>query len=667
MPNPTIDRKCHWLRRNRRSRRPELLIFVDTEADLTPIHEEADAHTLRLGWACLAKYIPYKGLDVIGWHKITDPVQFWDYVSRLAALYKDTYVIGHNMAYDARLLRAFSVIPGIGWSPSYVILARSCFFVTFKADTNRLSLLDNMNIWNCSLADIGRSLDLPKIEIDLETAPDHEVSQYCHRDVEILVEAWQYWLTFLDDHQLGDFAITIAGQSFNAFRHAHMHHKIGIHNNLEAIELERASYKGGRCEVFRTGHFQLGPYYKLDVNGLYAYCMHEYPTPRKLIKTISDVSPAYLTKLLNQHLVIADVILDTDEPLYAYTLKGSNVFPTGVFRATLTTWDLIVALKHKHIVAIGPCALYEPAPLFREFVDHFTPLRQEYKAAGDLARSQLCKMIRNSLYGKFGQKGHKQVKVGDAPLDEVKVRRFVDAETGQTAEDWTFGGVTLRQTHEGEAFDSFPAIASHIAAAGRCVLNEYIRIAGDHNCYYADTDSLFVNQTGYKRLQAHLDPLKLGYLKVEGTSPDLEIQAKKSYTFGEKQVHKGIRANATRTPDGGWKQTHFTSIKWGFTHGNLDDVVTYSVVKHDKTMLTHGKVGPYGHVHPPTLQLDQDQISAIVQPIDPSRWDWWIDVPWLQSQYSRKRPPWIPPWYAPALSDAAIALLDSVDVPWDAP
>lgn len=661
MPTKKIERPCHWLRCNRKSKRPDLLVFVDTEATLTPIRAEADAHTLRTGWACLARYIPYHGLDVIGWHKITDPVQFWHYISQIAAKHKDTYVIGHNISYDARLLHAFSIIPGIGWTPSYIILAKSCFFVTFKANKNRLNLLDNMNIWDCSLADIGRSLGRPKIEIDLATASDEEITQYCHRDVEILVEAWRYWLEFLDRHQLGDFAITIAGQSFNAFRHAHMHHKIGIHNNAEAIALERASYKGGRCEVFRTGDFQLGPYYKLDVNGLYAYCMRAYPVPRKLVKVISDISIEYLNKLLKDYLVIAAVILDTDQPHYPYTLDGYNVFPTGVFRAALTTWDLINAINNNHIRAIGPVALYEPAPLFREFIDHFTPLRQQYKAAGDLARSQLCKMIRNALYGKFGQKGHKQQKIGTAPLDMVKVRRYIDGETGRTAEDWTFGGVTIRQTSDGEAFDSFPAIASHVAAAGRCVLNEYIATAGKGNVYYADTDSLFVNQAGYNNLKEHLDQMELGCLKVEATSPNLIIQAKKNYIFGGKHVHKGIRHNAEKTKEGGWRQTHFTSIKWGFNNGTLDDVITYSVVKHDKTMLTHGRVGMSGKVYPPRLTLDRDQVSEIVKPIDPSRWDWWVYVPWLQSLYSRKRNPVLPSWFLRLLSAAEVALLDLQD------
>jgi len=636
-------------------------VFVDVEADLAAIHPEADRHDFRLGWACLAEYVPYHGLHVIGWNEITDPVTFWNQISVIAAQHKDTYVIAHNMAYDARVLHAFSIIPGIGWTPSYAIFGNSCFFTSFTANKNRINLLDNMNIWDCSLADIGRSVGLPKLDTDPLTADDTETSRYCHRDVEILVAAWDYWLQFLDDHNLGDFAITLAGQAFNAFRHAHMHHKIGIHNNARAIELERASYKGGRCEVFRVGHFRLGPYYKLDINGLYAYCMREYPVPRRLVKVVYNVNPDYLAKLLETYLVIADVILETDRPDYAYTIDERNMFPTGIFRAQLTTWDLIHALKHGHLRAIGPCALYEGAPLFREFINHFTPLRQQYKADGDLARSRLCKMIRNSLYGKFGQRGYKQTKLSDAPLDVVGVRRWIDGETGQQAEDWTFGGVTIRQTKEGESQDSFPAIASHIAAAGRRVLDNYIHIAGKKNCYYADTDSVFVNRAGYKRLQSYLDPMELGCLKVEDKSPDLEIAAKKNYTFGGKHTHKGIRHNAKRTPDGGWKQTHFTSIRWGFSHGNLDDVITYDVIKHDKTMLTHGKTGLFGKVHPPEIALDQDQISVIVKPIDASRWDWWIDVPWLASLPTRPLGYPLPSWFLHALSSPEADLSNSPD------
>ncbi len=344
MTTPSIDRRCHWLRRNRASKRPDLLVFVDTEANLDAIREGAEQHTLRLGWSCICRYVPRAGLKVIGWQEIKDPVDFWHSISKIAAGETCVYVIAHNLEYDARLLRAFSILPGIGWTPAYAILGDSCKFFTFTANKNTIALLDNMNYWQCSLDDIGQELGVPKGKVDFRDCTDQELSAYCHKDVEILVKAWDCWLRLLDDHDLGDFAITISGQAFRAFRHRFMGHKIGIHNNAEAIKLERASYRGGRCEVFRVGHFMLGPYYKLDINGLYAYCMQAYEYPRKLVKILANLSTTDLGKVLETYQVTTDVILDTPEPYYAVRQRGLNIFPTGQFRATLTTWEAQHAL-----------------------------------------------------------------------------------------------------------------------------------------------------------------------------------------------------------------------------------------------------------------------------------------------------------------------------------
>lgn len=649
MTTPTIERRCHWLRRNRASKRPDLLLFVDTEAHLTAIREGAEQHTLRLGWACLCRYVPRDGLKVIGWQEISDPVEFWHTVSSLAVGEKTVYVVAHNLEYDARLLRAFSILPGIGWSPAYAILGNSCKFFTFTADKHTIALLDNMNYWQCSLADIGHELGIEKGKVDFKTCSDDELSQYCKRDVEILVKAWDFWLRLLDDHDLGDFAITIAGQAFRAFRHRFMSHKIGIHNNKQAIDLERASYRGGRCEVFKVGKFNQGPYYKLDINGLYAYCMQAYEYPLKLVKTLVNVTPDELGRLLDTYIATADVYLETEEPYYAVRSRGLNVFPVGQFRATLTTWEVQNALEKGHLRGIGPVAIYEKAPLFKEYIDYLTPLRQRYKEQGDPARSQLCKMLRNALYGKFGQKGYKQEVIDTAPLDVVKVRRWIDYDTGRECSDWTYGGVVIRQEAGGEGQDSFPAIASHIAAAGRCVLWDYIQKAGQQNCYYADTDSLIVNTAGYQALQPWIDPLELGCLKIEGISDDLEILAKKEYVFGGKSVLKGIKANATRTPDNGWKQTHFTSIKWGFSHGTLDDIITYDVTKHCTSAFAHGKIGPGGIVIPPRFGLKREDVIETVRPIDPTRWDWWVDLDWVSSLPRKSHPVFLPRWFRLAL------------------
>lgn len=631
MTTKHIDRRCHFLRQNSSSKRPDLLLFVDVESFENAQPGHTSVQTFRCGWACLARYVPYGGLKVLGWYKIQDPLEFWHVVSSLASNHKCTYVISHNIDYDARILHAFSILPGIGWTPAYAILGESCRFFTFKADKNTIALLDNLNYWRMPLADIGAEFGIEKTSIDFKTAPIEELSTYCKNDVRILVKLWDYWLRFLDEHHLGDFAITVAGQAFRAFRHRFMGHKIGIHNREDAIRLERMSYKGGRCEVFKVGKFINDTYYKLDINGLYAYVMREYNVPRKLVKVLVDVSPDYLAKLLDRYQVIVDCVVETDDPVYALHSRGYNIFPVGTFRVTLTTPEIVYALDHNHLRAIGQVAIYEHDILFRKFIDYFTPLRQQYKKSGDTGRSAMCKLIRNSLYGKFGQKGYKQKIIGKAPLDKVHVRHWVDLESEAECWDWTFGGIVLRQQKKGEAPDSFPGIAAHIAAQGRLVLWDYVQKAGQANVLYADTDSLIVSQAGYDALAGWVSPIKLGYLKLEGSTTNLEILAKKSYVFGDKRVSKGIRKNATLQANGAWRQIHFTSLKWAFQQGDLDDVTVHDVEKHVANTITHGKVDRRGRVSPPQFSMKQDAVSMIVEPKDAYSWDWWVDLPWLRS------------------------------------
>lgn len=647
MATPTIDRRCHWLRRNRRSRRPDLIAFVDTESHQEQTDEYRTWHTLRQGWCALARYTPEQGLRVNTWYHIQDPVDFWHIMSRHAIDTDCLYVVTHNLDYDARVLRAFSILPGIGWKPNYCIMAPSCTFFTFTADKHTIALLDNLNFWRMPLEDLGQEFDLPKLEIDLTSATDEQLSRYCKRDVAILVKVWQYWLDFLDKHDLGNFGITAASQAFNAYRHRFMPDKIGIHNNAKAIELERQSYRGGRCELFYQGSFDREPYYKLDINGLYAYCMQEYPAPAKLVKVLHQVDPEYMRHLLTKYLVIADCVVDTPEPYYALHSRGYNVFPVGAFRVTLTTPEIQYALEHNHLKAIGPTAIYTPAPLFADYIKYLTPLRQQYKAAGDKARSIMCKLLRNSLQGKFGQRGYKQRILGKAPLDKVSVRHWLDLESDLECWDWTYGGVIIRQEKAGEAQDSFPAIPSHICAYARHVLYTYILKAGILNVYYADTDSLIVNEYGYLMLQPYIDPMQLGFLKLEGVTDHLEIRAKKNYTFGKRSVIKGISRKAKQLEEHLWSQVQFTSLRWAFRQGNLDNVLTYDAQIRTQGALTSGIVNKKGRVSPPTMRYTLADAMSTFAPQDPFTWSWWFDVAWTRTLAQPSQPQPFVWWFLP--------------------
>jgi hypothetical protein len=88
-------------------------------------------------------------------------------------------------------------------------------------------------------------------------------------------------------------------------------------------------------------------------------------------------------------------------------------------------------------------------------------------------------------------------------------------------------------------------------------------IAGVHNVYYTDTDSLFVNEKGSTRLRSDgwVNDHTLGSLKLEGVEDSVIIRGPKDYKFGVSETIKGIRKNATQIDENTYQQIQFEGLK----------------------------------------------------------------------------------------------------------
>lgn len=631
MKSGGLERRCHWLSRNKTSKRPGAILFIDAEAEISRPDENREEHTFRLGVGCLAHYTEEEGLQSTEWRRFAEEEDLWGWVEELSTEHKRLLIISHNIDYDARVCRAFWFLPCLGWSPSYCVMAPSCTMFVWEREKHKIEMLDNMNWWQASVEQLGESVGLPKLKVDFDTVTEEDLYVYCKRDVEILVRLWQQWFEFLDTHDLGSFGITAAKQAFNGYRHKFMHEKIGIHNNSACAALSRESYHGGRTECFFVGKAPPGTYYKLDVNALYAAMMAWYPQPCKMVKVVQNVSVDFLDTLLNRYLAIAEVVVEARDPIYVKKISGRNAYPTGSFLTTLTTPELQVALINKEIQGVGQVALFEGADLFSEYVDYFTPLRAQYREQGDLARSRMCKLLRNSLQGKFGQVSHTQEIIGDAPLETVGVRRWLDAESGRTCVDWTFGGKVIRQYNGGEPWDSLPAIPAHVAAYGRVYMWSLINLAGRKHVFYIDTDGLIVDEVGFHNLAGVIDQGKIGWLKVEGTAENLEINAKKDYRFGDLRTLKGIKSDAVQLAPDLFEQWHFTTIKYAFMEQNLDGVRLRKVQRKQRYGRISGSIGKDGWVRSPHLHINpQDLFGYLANREEDRVWIWEFDTDWLK-------------------------------------
>jgi len=596
-----MKRFPHKLKPNEIATWPAHIIFFDTETRYHRTKHDTTIHELRLGVACYIRYRRDGKANCERWIQFTDKGSFWDFVCSHTMKRSKLYVVAHNLAFDFQVVSGFTELQKRGYLLQFVYESGHTRIIKYGKPTEKLLewieegndlsdfsgkrwtdtivLMDDCNLFPGSIEKWGKALGLPKLNMPDESESDDKWFVYCKRDVEVMIALWNEWKEFLEEHKLGKFQYTIGSQAFSGFRHAYMHHNIYIHVNERATKLERRSYFGGRTEAFRVGKYD-DRFYKLDVNSMYPAVMFKYEYPTCLIKYQERIlSKDELRKLLQNHCVIAEVDVEVTEPVFPIREQGKNIYPTGELAVTLTTPELLYVLEQGWPITVYSYALYRKRPIFRWYVSHFYDLKRQYSAQGDRLRRQLVKLLLNSLYGKFGQRGYEDQVIGFCDPKLFEVSYGMNAQTKERFKVIKAGGVIIRSERTGEGFNSFCAIASHVTAYGRIYLWKLIKTAGPENVWYSDTDSLITNEEGLQRISYLLDDERLGYLKVEGMADFLEVYAPKDYVFGGKTTRKGIPSNAERQPDGSYEVELWPSLSGMLAEGQVETYVNKHIQK----------------------------------------------------------------------------------------
>ena len=613
-----MDRIAHQLRANNRSETPRNVIFFDIETKAVPLDDETRQMVFHLGWACFWRNMKKSRRIYETWYKIESPSAFWQWVDSKTSAKTATYLVAHNADFDVTVMQGCTNLNNLGWKIADWWSDQGRYLITFRKEKRRLTVVDNMNIFPFPLEKLGADLGLPKQHVDFETVDDDTLSIYCFRDVEILVRAWEKWLEFIKVEDLGNFAKTIAGQSFNAYRHRFMPVPIFIHDREETVKHERRAYHGGRTECFWVGRREGVKTYKLDVNSMYPYVMRENSYPVAAVHTVAKMPLHKLEKLLEDFAVIADVVISTDEPAYVCHDAAGLYYPVGEFETTLCTPELKYAFENWHIVSVGQVSWYRQDRIFRDFVDYFYNKRLEAKAAGQTTYVSFYKLILNSLYGKFGQLLHGWEIIGHCEPGYYFQETVYDVEAHKVYTRRYHDSIIERSREPAEAYNSFPAIAAHVTAYARMYLWQLIMTAGRKNVLYVDTDSLFVTEEGLANLRPFIDPKRLGALKVEGETDYLEISAPKVYRFGLETKTKGIRDNALYKGDGLYVQDQWTRLGTRVKHQLGEVYLIRKIEKHLSYEIRKGTVTVSGWIEPIRLELPAPSlVLPLPQPASP--------------------------------------------------
>jgi len=537
-------RKPHFLTASKQGQLPVRLVFFDTETK--PVETALPETTDQKLWFGYGAYVR-RFDDFIWsepkWKHFEQPTEFWDWIFELSAEKTALYVFAHNLGFDVSVTKGFDILVNNGWEGEKPILDDPPSVIKYRKNGKTIVLLDTLNFFRVPLWVLGKSVGIEKLEMPQYSDPLEMWETYGHRDVEVILYAIIQWLNFVHNENLGNFAKTLPGQSLQAFRHRFMTHKIYIDSNEDALELARRAFHGGRTECFKLGKFKENVHC-VDINSQYPTVMKDNRYPLKLLTRMKKCTPEALQSFIDNGLcVVADVCVETGRPIYPIIRDEKLVFPVGNFVTSLSTPEIAEALSHNEIVQVYEASVYSAAPIFKDYIEYFWAQRKIAQENDDLTGSYMYKLLMNSLYGKFGQNGRVFLDVGKADNNDVKVYKVWDAELKTHRKFRQFAGVIQEESKDSESRDSHPAIAAHVTAYGRVLLWKLIDVAGLGNVFYCDTDSLFVNDIGLKRLDKEIG-IELGQLKHEWSSNNVVIRGNKDYQIDGGLKIKGVRKNA---------------------------------------------------------------------------------------------------------------------------
>jgi len=611
----------HYLSKPEKSEMPRHMIAVDTEAHIEET-EDGEIHTLRLGHAVEIRNNNGRWNETHYAFKTLD--EFYAILDRHLNDKHKVRVVAHNMAYDYGILALDDYISSRKLTIQLFVL-QPFIIKARNQKKGTLEIISSTNWFKLTLKETGKAFGIEKGEApNFKNVSDDVLASYCKQDALVLARIMEGYIDFLKANDLGNFAPTIAGQALSAFTHKYMDEKtILLHRYKEITDMELASYKGGRCEVFQMG--QLSNVFKVDVNSMYPFVMSDRSYP---VKTISKKPVKLSLDSLNDivhdesRFVIANVKLKLKEPAIAVK-RDKLIFPIGDINECLCGPELKYILDNPdygRIVSVTKACVYTAQPIFKDYVDFFYSIKRAKESDASVL---MAKLFLNSLYGKWGQREHEDIEVEGPELqymaDSMRALGInsMFGKVGGIKRNFILVGSDLytlpKADKDALARNSFPALASSVTAHARVYLDTLISCAGRENVFYTDTDSLFTNEAGYSALLSagFIHDSRLGALKLEAVG-DVEIKGVKNYIFTNygfdaifdvsQMKLKGVKKNAIEISPGVFEQMQFRTKKTRYSRGDKPGTIHLErVEKSIKGDYTKGIVNDSGRVSPLTL------------------------------------------------------------------
>ena len=445
------------------------------------------------------------------------------------------------------------------------------YFEVKNKKVNKVTIYDSLKILNMSVDKVAKGFNLPIRKLTLDYNKYREVGhvltddeiEYIKNDVEIMARALD--IMFKE----GLKKMTIGSNALSYYKELNPRFNYLFPIQPYDIDMDiRKSYKGGFTylnKIYKEKEVNEG--IVLDVNSLYPSCMMYEVLPfgnpiffeGEYKKDI--LHPLYI-QTISCIFEVKDGFIPTIQIKNSLSFLPNEYLESSngdIVTLTLTNIDLELFKKHYNIhnlIYHNGWKFKGMKGMFKSYIEYWSNRKIESKKDGNSAIYQICKLMLNSLYGKFGLNPNVR---GKYPILEDDVVKY--------------------KMYEKDIRDSiYLPVATFITSYARRKtittsqkIKEYSLNKYNKDYYiYSDTDSIHMLKIDIDELSSFIDidDYKLGAWKFESSFVKAKFIRQKCYI--EQDSEGNINTTIAGLPKRMSSLINFNNFKVGFTTEDLD-------------------------------------------------------------------------------------------------
>lgn len=566
------ERQWHNIRHNETTRIPRKHVFIDTESRPRKT-KTGSVQKWRLGVAWFRegrKGSPYRDR----WANYETPRAMWSDITKYCGDKGRTVLWAHNLGYDVRIGEAFKHLPVLGWRITGHNIAPRGTWLEWRRGNATLCMADSTSVFATSIAKLGAMFGIGKVAIEMDSEDKPRWLERCRVDVRILGTAMCEYMAWLESDDMGNWQLTGSSQSWAAFRHKFLTHKLTVHDDERALAAERRAMWTGRCEAYWHGELKSEQVYEFDFANSYPRIARDYTVPVKLLGPMPRGYDWRKVAGSKHSAMLCHVHVKTSAPVVPTLNDGRILWPVGEFDTTLWDVEILAAIKAGATITVQEGWIYRKAPALKAWAEWI--LAQLKRPDSDVPAWQksILKHWSRALIGRLAMTYSQWEDYAQAPTNDVMRARMYDSSTGKECEIMQIGGAIFRDCGRAEWTHSMPMITGYVQAIARTQLWDILSMVPERTAIYADTDSILCTETGLAAMEKAASEYTAADLRLKRVWRGFAVYGPRQIVTGERVRVSGIPIRSVQVDKRTFRGEIWDTLPGALRKGALDTVVT---------------------------------------------------------------------------------------------